>query len=37
MFIHDTPAAFYGRGIKITIDILEVCNEMFVVMSNLSL
>jgi len=24
MFIHDTPAAFYGRGIKLTVDILEV-------------
>ncbi|CAF1050378.1 unnamed protein product [Adineta ricciae] len=23
MFVHDTPAAFYGRGLKITSDILE--------------
>ena len=25
MFIHDTPAAFYGQAIKVTPDILEVC------------
>ena len=29
MFIHDTPAAFYGQAIKVTPDILEVCCSMY--------